>query len=396
MVHVSSTTRKRKNRNGVLFFLADLTSGVKIVFLILFLGFCAFSTNLLFKPDEDEIYNEKHFTRAKTRPIVDLSQVKELKVAIDEEQKVTQQQQVTEEKSPIKTNPVDSAVTDEASEDSNDKFVVVYESIDDTEDYALDIDDDDVVTAPIAILRAYDIEEKLESLSEPDDLHDWTSAQGKAFQWIVNDDERMVNADDPHLVQRFALAVFFYATGGENWHSGDLHWLTGVHECFWSKKVKGLMMGVIECDDDKNIRRIDLSENNLAGSIPTELGLLEELEGLDLQENRIGGRIPKTLGFLSSLTAIELNSNKLVGEVPSELGTLSKLNVMHLDANELTGAIPPEICHLANTSSLMSFWSDCSGDESPVECSCCTMCCDGLGYCLSASDLMFDDSEEGF
>jgi len=309
MVNVSNTTRKRQNRNGVLFFLADLSRGGIIIFLMLFLGLWL-GINMLLKPDVDEIYNEKHFSRAKTRPVVDLSQVKELKVAMEEEQAVT------EEESPIKTNPVGSVMIDDASE----------ESIDDTEDNALDINDDDVVTAPIAILRAYDIEEKLESISESDDLHDWTSAQGKAFQWIVNDDERMVLADDTHMVQRFALAVLFYATGGDNWQSGDLHWLTAVHECFWFKKVTGVVKGVIECDDDKNVRRIDLSENNLAGSIPTELGLLKNLKGLDLQENRIGGRIPKTLGFLSLLTGLELNVNKLVGGVPSELGMLSKLS----------------------------------------------------------------------
>jgi len=334
MVNVSNTTRKRQNRNGVLFFLADLSRGGIIIFLMLFLGLWL-GINMLLKPDVDEIYNEKHFSRAKTRPVVDLSQVKELKVAMEEEQAVT------EEESPIKTNPVGSVMIDDASE----------ESIDDTEDNALDINDDDVVTAPIAILRAYDIEEKLESISESDDLHDWTSAQGKAFQWIVNDDERMVLADDTHMVQRFALAVLFYATGGDNWQSGDLHWLTAVHECFWFKKVTGVVKGVIECDDDKNVRRIDLckcldmriepfflsnyysthitfktAENNLAGSIPTELGLLKNLKGLDLQENRIGGRIPKTLGFLSLLTGLELNVNKLVGGVPSELGMLSKLS----------------------------------------------------------------------
>ena len=52
------------------------------------------------------------------------------------------------------------------------------------------------------------------------------------------------------------------------------------------------------------------------------------------------GEIPSELGSLSNLKRLELSGNDLSGEIPSELGSLSNLEVLGLDFNQLTGCIP--------------------------------------------------------
>lgn len=47
-------------------------------------------------------------------------------------------------------------------------------------------------------------------------------------------------------------------------------------------------------------------ENNLRGTIPTELGLLTALTELDLRFNPIFGSIPSEIGKITSLTALIL------------------------------------------------------------------------------------------
>ena len=73
-------------------------------------------------------------------------------------------------------------------------------------------------------------------VSEKSALDDDTLPQGKAFQWICNDpfSSPLVGNDNDRIIQRYALAVFYYSTNGDNWkiNSG---WLSDSDECttFW-------------------------------------------------------------------------------------------------------------------------------------------------------------------
>lgn len=389
--------RPKPRDTSLLFYFATLPTRKKLLCLTVFMVVSALTINNLFDMGipEDEVYDAQHMNRAKNRPQIDLS------LELKDEVKKLEENKPTTVKKPKKkeSSEKNDTISDGTDETSTEGSWQVGEYDDVTyDDVEYDDDDmDDIISDSVALLRAYDIEEKLEFVSDSDALHDWTAPQGRAFQWIVNEDARMIHADDPHLVQRYALAVFYFATGGDNWHSGDLHWLSGVHECFWNKKVKGRPMGVVDCDENKQVTYIELVENNLAGSLPKEIGWLENLQSIDLQENRLTGTIPTTMGNMLALKNIFLNSNNFRGTVPTQLGKLSNLTLLLLDTNELKGSIPNEICNLKNHSHLYSLWVDCDGTPTPpVTCNCCSMCCDGLGYCMSPSVSYADMDDEFF
>mmetsp|Transcript_31668 Transcript_31668/g.38791 ORF Transcript_31668/g.38791 Transcript_31668/m.38791 type:complete len:366 (+) Transcript_31668:131-1228(+) len=253
--------------------------------------------------------------------------------------------------------------------------------------------EDDMVSPEyyVALFRDSIIESYISEISEPRAIRDASTPQGKAKKWIIDIDKRNLHPDDPFLLQRYALAVLFYATAGENWHHGNMHWLSGVHECFWSKKVKGVPMGVVECDSNRFVTRIQLVGNNLQGTLPKEIGAMERLVSLDLQENRLSGTIPSSIGDIKTLENLFVNSNQLKGTVPTEMGQLQNLGLLLLDDNELTGSIPLEVCMLKSKGWISSLWADCDGTpKPPIECACCSMCCDGLGYCLAADGILED------
>ena len=90
----------------------------------------------------------------------------------------------------------------------------------------------------------------------------------------------------------------------------------------------------------ENLRMLDLSFNHLTGTIPTELGKLDNLEVLFLHDNELTGPIPTELGKLENLTQLDLADNELTGPIPTELGKLENLRGLYLYDNELTGPIP--------------------------------------------------------
>jgi hypothetical protein len=76
-----------------------------------------------------------------------------------------------------------------------------------------------------------------------------TSPQFLALDWLANDDPALLDLDSTPpviLVERYALAVLYYATNGEDW-SNELNFLSASSVCEWTKGGKG----VAACNEDR-------------------------------------------------------------------------------------------------------------------------------------------------
>jgi Leucine-rich repeat (LRR) protein len=163
------------------------------------------------------------------------------------------------------------------------------------------------------------------------------SPQGQAFHWLSGTADYPLIQDDK-LLSRFALATFYFATKGPEWNQQE-GWLSDQDECVWFSS------SLSSCDGEDTFTALELDNNNVEGSIPTEIGLLTALTSISLRnpaESRpfIGGAIPSSLGMLSSLESLRLSGNQLSGFLPFELGKLSRLRLIDVGHNVLKGGIP--------------------------------------------------------
>ncbi|KAK1744649.1 hypothetical protein QTG54_005182 [Skeletonema marinoi] len=101
------------------------------------------------------------------------------------------------------------------------------------------------------------------------------------------------------------------------------------------------------------------------------------MKELDLSDNNIKGSIPIELGKLSNLMYLRLSYNAFTGAVPDGLAEMKGLQLLHLQSNRITGM--PTIPRLNdNIHGLSTFVADCgvpSDFDETLECDNCTMCC---------------------
>ena len=208
----------------------------------------------------------------------------------------------------------------------------------------------------------------------------WTLGSAVGTQTLVaavNDVSAVVAATAVNP-DRAALEAFYRATGGPRWENNE-NWLTDAPLGTWYG---------VDTDGDGRVVTLEMYRNNLAGSIPaqigeltrlewlglkdngltsvpSEIGRLARLEGLDLTGNLLTAvppelfdlpeldflglgrnrltRIPPEIGNAPRLRNVSLRLNELVGSIPPELGNIPTLGFLNLSANRLTGGIPPEL-----------------------------------------------------
>ncbi|XP_077214701.1 leucine-rich repeat receptor-like protein kinase family protein [Tasmannia lanceolata] len=91
---------------------------------------------------------------------------------------------------------------------------------------------------------------------------------------------------------------------------------------------------------------LDLSENPfLMSEIPQELGKLETVQQILLQRSNFYGGIPSSFVGLLGLEVLDLSQNNLTGTIPLGLGLgLGKLISLDISQNKLSGSFPTDIC----------------------------------------------------
>lgn len=142
------------------------------------------------------------------------------------------------------------------------------------------------------------------------------------------------------------LESLYYFAGGENW-TNSTGWLEGIEE--W------LEVGAaadptdwygVTVDSLGRVQALDLTDNGLVGRI-WGLHRLESLIDLKLGQNRLDNVSMETLGDLPNLEVLDLSDNDLYGSIPGALGKLRRARVLDLSGNRLVGPIPPELGQLA-------------------------------------------------
>ena len=129
------------------------------------------------------------------------------------------------------------------------------------------------------------------------------------------------------------MIALYNSTNGREWANND-NWLTDRPLYDWF----GLTVNI-----DGRVTEIDLSTNWLDGSLPPELGDLDQLQRLIIMGTGLSGAIPREFGQLTQLEYLLLNGNDLTGPIPHELGLLPNLTRIEFDYNELSGELPPSL-----------------------------------------------------
>lgn len=112
---------------------------------------------------------------------------------------------------------------------------------------------------------------------------------------------------------------------------------------------------------------IDMNEN-ITGSIPTQVKNLSSLASLSISECNLQGSIPSEVEMMTSLQQMWLYDNQLTGTIPAEAVMLKDLTTLRLEANKLSGTFPMSMCQ---SNEFATLGTDCPIE---VDCYCCTCC----------------------
>ena len=270
-------------------------------------------------------------------------------------------------------------------------------------------------------------------------LQDQSTPQFRSLQWVTTD-ASVADWSDEQILDRYALAVLYFGNDGLRW-ARVTNFLLPTFHCEWDgvscnengepstlslvneglsgslPREIGVLSSLTTLNLDRNLltgtipteigyltNLRDLSipgedeprsfiglsrlledaqapafNNNLSGSLPSELGLLTDEEVLRLGGNSIVGSIPSELGLMTNLRSLFLENNQLGGEIPFQLGFMTSLEHLSLDRNSLTGGIPNTFCS-EELSKIQDLSSDCR--EPTLICKCCNICCDKSRMCI--------------
>ena len=91
-----------------------------------------------------------------------------------------------------------------------------------------------------------------------------------------------------------------------------------------------------------NLVVLDLRNNSLNGSLPTQLLSLPSLQTIQLNNNHFSGPLSEfPVVPFSALNTLDLSSNNLEGPIPESVFHLQSLNILDLSSNKFNGTVEP-------------------------------------------------------
>ena len=205
---------------------------------------------------------------------------------------------------------------------------------------------------------------------------------------------QVVSVPGNEETDRAALAAFYHATNGPNWKNSE-NWLSDLPLATWH----GVTVHSISYPGYPTIRRLaslNLPDNGLTGSLPSEFAQLVTLQDLDLSDNELTGDIPTVLGELdievlgqsvlypgsdpcdldveypdgylagfglSCIRYLDLSNNQFTGPIPISFRHFHRLQQLDLSHNQLTGSILAEFGEMDHEGEFENYsqWLVCKG-----------------------------------
>ncbi len=153
------------------------------------------------------------------------------------------------------------------------------------------------------------------------------------------------------------LKELYEATDGPNWLI-NTHWLNksvptdqwyGYRQRTINLSNNNLRGTIPHSLGRLNVDTIILSNNSLHGTIPSSLSW-QRLFILQLQDNQLSGTIPSEIIELRTLAWFNVTNNRLTGTIPTTISSNSFLQLFLAANNRLTGTIPSFIAQLVDVS----------------------------------------------
>ena len=224
-------------------------------------------------------------------------------------------------------------------------------------------------TTPVAVFYPpYDPENMAPQTIRAIETQDGTSPQYLANRWMQLD-PKLITYPPWRQQQRFAMAVKYYAAGGDNWYRND-HWLSyNVSECYWysnntavdatATTTTSSSSSSSSCDDQGRIVYCQLQSNNLVGVFPLE-HVIPSLRKGDHSNNHLTGTLP-VLSHVGALEETIVSNNQLEGPLVALPDVnYSTLRVAKLDSNQLEGNIQLGL-HLLHNIEVLNLTSNLFG-----------------------------------
>jgi Leucine rich repeat len=198
------------------------------------------------------------------------------------------------------------------------------------------------------------------------DLQTRDTPQYRAAYWIANKDleqrefsDPLTIGNDPHrVIQRYILALLYFATGGPDHWIKTLDFITATDECAWSQDltmpnfISGRYNVGVGCDTNLQVRSLFLPENGLIGKLPNEIRFLNRINLISFPLNDLSGAIPEGLSEMQDLLYLDLNYNSFTGSIPDFMGDFGRLQVLGLSNNQFGGSVPNSLGTLPSIKTL--------------------------------------------
>ena len=188
-------------------------------------------------------------------------------------------------------------------------------------------------------------------------------------EWVAVMDEA---SKATQLARKYGDRLQYKPRFGARWHAGrmvklDLHAnglegnvpfsLSDLTELrvlvLWGNKLKGEIPPLL-FERCTRLEHVDLSRNQLAGEIPSDVGACVRLRALHLERNKLTGPLPEALGACVELGVLTAHRNELDGPIPGPaFARLTALRELRLHDNKLTGPVPPELAECTRLEKLL-------------------------------------------